>query len=71
MKTLRKLAALWLLLSAPLAAFAEARIIVQESPLAGFQYYDGKALWDNMKPDRKSTRLNSSHVSESRMPSSA
>ena len=26
--------------------------------------------WD-WKPDRKSTRLNSSHVSESRMPSSA
>lgn len=29
---------------------AEARIIVQESPLAGFQYYDGKVLWDDMKP---------------------
>ena len=27
-------------------------------------------LWDD-EPDRKSTRLNSSHVSESRMPSSA
>ena len=28
-------------------------------------------LVSNMPPDRKSTRLNSSHVSESRMPSSA
>ena len=27
--------------------------------------------FDNSDPDRKSTRLNSSHVSESRMPSSA
>ena len=28
---------------------ADARIIVQQSPLAGFQFYDGKALWDEMK----------------------
>ena len=27
--------------------------------------------WPTLQPDRKSTRLNSSHVSESRMPSSA
>ena len=33
----------------PLAAHAQASIIVQQSPLAGFQYYDGKALWDDMK----------------------
>jgi len=33
----------------PPAAAAEARIIVQQSPLAGFQYYDGKVLWDNMR----------------------
>ena len=39
-----------LLLFAPLAAFAAASIIVQQSPLAGFQYYDGKARWDEMKP---------------------
>lgn len=31
------------------ACAAEARIIVQQSPLAGFQYYDGKVLWDRMK----------------------
>lgn len=31
------------------AAFAQASIIVQQSPLAGFQYYQGKALWDEMK----------------------
>jgi len=35
-------------LAAPAAA-AEARIIVQESPLAGFQYYEGKALWEMMR----------------------
>jgi len=33
----------------PHAAAAEARIIIQQSPLAGFQYYDGKVLWDTMK----------------------
>ena len=31
------------------ACAAEARIIVQQSPLAGFQYYDGKVLWENMR----------------------
>ena len=31
------------------ACAAEARIIVQQSPLAGFQYYDGNVLWDNMR----------------------
>ena len=35
-------------LAAPAAA-AEARILVQESPLAGFQYYEGKALWEMMR----------------------
>jgi hypothetical protein len=35
-------------LTAPAAA-AEARIIVQESPLAGFQYYEGRALWDMIR----------------------
>lgn len=34
----------------PVAAGAEASIIVQQSPLAGFQFYDGKARWDEMKP---------------------
>ena len=28
---------------------ADARIIVQESPLAGFQYYEGKSVWDMLK----------------------
>lgn len=26
-----------------------ARIVVQHSPLAGFQYYDGRTLWEGMK----------------------
>lgn len=25
------------------------RIVVQHAPLAGFVYYDGKGVWDNMK----------------------
>jgi hypothetical protein len=29
---------------------ASARIVVQNSPLAGYQHYDGKALWHEMKP---------------------
>ena len=28
---------------------ADVQIIVQLSPLAGFQYYSGKQLWDDMK----------------------
>ncbi len=38
-----------LLLALAPACAAEARIIVQQSPLAGFQYYDGKVLWDGMR----------------------
>lgn len=38
-----------LLLALTPACAAEARIIVQQSPLAGFQYYDGKVLWDGMR----------------------
>ena len=33
----------------PLRACAAASIIVQQSPLAGFQFYDGKTLWAEMK----------------------
>lgn len=47
---MRRLFVCCLLIAAALpAAAAEARIIVQQSPLAGFQYYDGKVLWDNMR----------------------
>lgn len=43
---MHRLAALFTLaLAAPVHA-ADARIIVQQSPLAGFQYYEGQALWD-------------------------
>jgi hypothetical protein len=28
---------------------AEVRMLVQSSPLAGFQYHQGKMLWDEMK----------------------
>jgi hypothetical protein len=47
---LRHFAVVAMLALAPLSARAEASIIVQQSPLAGFQYYDGKARWDEMKP---------------------
>ncbi len=48
---MRTAALLLLLAGAALpATAAEARIIVQQSPLAGFQYYDGKVLWENMRP---------------------
>lgn len=40
--------ALLLALIAPAGA-ADARIIVQQSPLAGFQYYEGKDLWNMMR----------------------
>ena len=41
---------LWLCLLAgyTLAAEITAQILVQSSPLAGFQYYAGKAMWDEM-----------------------
>jgi len=39
---------LFALLTVPVYA-ADAQIIVQRSPLAGFQYYSGKQLWDDMK----------------------
>lgn len=40
--------ALLTVLAAPACA-ADARIIVQQSPLAGFQYYEGKDLWAMMR----------------------
>ncbi len=40
--------ALSLALATPVHA-ADARIIVQQSPLAGFQYYEGKGLWEMMR----------------------
>ena len=47
--------ALFLVIAFALAAItahaqnAEVRMLVQSSPLAGFRYYEGKALWDEMK----------------------
>jgi hypothetical protein len=35
--------------AAPLYAQSDARILVQSSPLAGFQFHEGKALWSQMK----------------------
>lgn len=48
MPTLSALLAVLAVLAAPACA-AEARIIVQQSPLAGFQYYDGGTLWDTLQ----------------------
>lgn len=33
----------------PAVAEGTARIVVQDSPLAGFRYYEGKVLWEEMK----------------------
>lgn len=33
----------------PLAAETRAHILLQDSPLAGFQYHQGKKLWEEMK----------------------
>lgn len=38
----------WLLFCAPASA-QTIRILVQSSPLAGFQYYGAKILWDEMR----------------------
>ena len=38
-----------LALDAAAADGASARIVVQNAPLAGFVYYDGKDVWDRMK----------------------
>lgn len=35
--------------AAACAQDTEVRMLVQSSPLAGFRYYEGKALWDEMK----------------------
>ncbi len=48
MRLLAAIFALCFALAVPARA-TDARIIVQQSPLAGFQYYDGKALWDTMR----------------------
>ena len=42
--------ALLLAVAAQVHAQTSARILVQSSPLAGFQFHEGKALWDRMNP---------------------
>jgi hypothetical protein len=49
-----------LALAATAAATAErptARIVVQDAPLAGFVYYDGRAVWDDMRKGDRLTLL--------------
>ena len=45
------------------------KITITEEALAAIR--SSRAIIDSFAEDRKSTRLNSSHMSESRMPSSA
>jgi hypothetical protein len=47
----RRLALLILLCSCALTAYAQvaAHLVVQDSPLAGFQYHAGKTLWPQMQ----------------------
>ena len=49
-------------------AYAE---ITQHYPSPGWVEHDAEEIWQKTRRDRKSTRLNSSHQSTSRMPSSA
>lgn len=47
---MKYLLALWLsFFSLPSLAETLAHILLQDSPLAGFQYHDGKKLWDQIK----------------------
>ena len=43
------IALLCLLLALPASAEVSERILLQASPLAGFQYYHGKQVWDEMR----------------------
>ena len=47
-------------LAAPVHA-TEARIIVQQSPLAGFQYYEGRALWEMLRVGDRLTLVREPH----------
>lgn len=47
--TLREFLAALLLCSALAAQAQTVKILVQSSPLAGFQYYAGKVQWDEMR----------------------
>jgi hypothetical protein len=49
MRAIVSLLALWLLAASCVHAQSDARILVQSSPLAGFQFHEGKALWSEMK----------------------
>jgi hypothetical protein len=46
---LRLVLAALLLAASPLTAAGEVRILVQSSPLAGFQYHAGSIHWDKMR----------------------
>ena len=49
---------LWLGLAISLTALAaDVRILVQSSPLAGFQYHAGKALWQDMREGDRLTMV--------------
>lgn len=43
------IALLCLLLALPVSANVTEHILLQASPLAGFQYYHGKQVWDEMR----------------------
>ena len=46
-------------------------VILNDDTMEVFEEYQKKAGREKDVPDRKSTRLNSSHITRSRMPSSA
>ena len=55
MRTWRLIAGTWLTcltMAAPAisATGPQAKIVIQDSPLAGFRYHQGSKVWDSMKP---------------------
>ena len=50
MRIERWLPVLWLALLGGMARAESVRILVQSSPLTGFQYHAGRALWDRLSP---------------------
>ena len=48
-RRLSRLLAVLAMLAASPAFAADARILVQSSPLAGYQFHEGKRLWQEMK----------------------
>ena len=45
----RMLSGLGVTVAAPAATAGASSVVIQESPVAGFQFHDGEAVWDSLK----------------------